>query len=169
MWETEASLSRTDSLTGAMNIRAFFEIVEYQIISLQRQSSPYTMAYIDIDNFKEVNDRYGHKKGDDLLKTIVRCFVGSLRKTDLVARMGGDEFIIFLPSTNQEAAKITMNKIMTNISMLSEPYFIHTTLSVGVVTCVKSEIDIHDIIIKADELMYDVKNSGKNNVYFAES
>jgi diguanylate cyclase (GGDEF)-like protein len=166
MWEAETVLSRTDQLTGVMNRRAFEEIVEYEILNLQRQNSPFSLAYLDLDNFKEVNDRYGHKKGDELLKAVVVCLKENLRRTDVVARMGGDEFTIFFPATEQSAVKLVMQKLMDQLRLLNERNNWPTTISIGVITSLDSNCDLETTISLADKLMYEVKNSGKNDVTY---
>lgn len=167
MWETEITLSRRDPLTGVMNIRAFTEVVGYEISSLQRQSSPFSIAYIDLDNFKAVNDRYGHKQGDELLKSVVNCLVKNLRGTDLIARMGGDEFSIFFPATSQEGSKVVMMRLRRCLLLLSESNGWPVTFSMGVLTCNEGDCSLDEIISTADLLMYEVKNAGKNDVRFA--
>lgn len=166
LWEKDKILSRTDPLTGVMNRRAFDEIVEYEIMSLQRQNSQFSLAYIDLDNFKEVNDRFGHKKGDELLKAIVVCFSKNLRRTDIIARMGGDEFVVFFPGTDHSAVKLVMQKLMVHLRLLSEENSWPITFSIGVVTSVDSDCDLEGIISLADKLMYEVKQSGKNNINY---
>ena len=166
MWEKETILSRTDQLTGVMNRRAFEEIVEYEILSLQRRKSPFSLAYLDLDNFKEVNDRYGHKKGDELLKAVVLCLKENLRRTDVVARMGGDEFTIFLPATDQGAIKLVMQKLLEQLRALNRNNNWPTTISIGVVTSVDSNCDLETTISLADRLMYEVKDNGKNDVSY---
>lgn len=166
LWEDETALSRTDQLTGVKNRRAFEEIVEYEILSLQRQNSPFSLAYLDLDNFKEVNDRYGHKKGDELLKAVVVCLRENLRRTDVVARIGGDEFTIFFPATEQSAVKHVMQKLMDQLRSLNERNNWPTTISIGVITCLDSNCDLETTISLADKLMYEVKNSGKNDVNY---
>lgn len=166
MWEAETVLSRTDQLTGVMNRRAFEEIVEYEILNLQRQNSPFSLAYLDLDNFKEVNDRYGHKKGDELLKAVVVCLKENLRRTDVVARIGGDEFTIFFPATEQSAVKLVMQKLMDQLRSLNERNNWPTTISIGVITSLDSNCALETTISLADKLMYEVKNSGKNDVTY---
>jgi len=163
MWEAETIIARTDQLTGVMNRRAFEEIVEYEIMSLQRQNSPFSLAYLDLDNFKEVNDSLGHKKGDELLKAMVSCLKENLRRTDVVARIGGDEFTIFFPATEQSAVKLVMQKIMEQLRLLNERNNWPTTISSGVITSLDSNCELETIIALADKLMYEVKNNGKNN------
>jgi diguanylate cyclase (GGDEF)-like protein len=168
MWEHESLQSRRDHLTGLMNSRAFIEIAKYEILRLQREGAAYSIGYIDLDNFKEINDRYGHNKGDELLKIIASCFLESLRKTDVVARIGGDEFTIFFPETNYEAAHVVINKVRDNLlKKLGEGNW-PTTFSMGVVTCAHSPCELDTIITIADDLMYEAKKAGKNSIRFAQ-
>lgn len=168
MWEIERTLSRRDPLTGVMNIRAFAEFAEYEILRLQRQCCPFSVAYLDLDNFKQVNDRYGHKKGDELLISVVTCLERNLRKTDVIARMGGDEFTILLPATNQEAARVVIQKVREDLHRLSEIDKWQSTFSMGVLTCSNGDCSLDEIISRADKLMYEVKGAGKNAVRYAE-
>lgn len=166
MWEKDNLLSRTDQLTGVMNRRAFEEIVEYEILSLQRQNAPFSLAYLDLDNFKEVNDRFGHKRGDELLKSVVACLREHLRRTDVVARLGGDEFTIFFPATDQPAVQCVMAKLKEQLQILSAENRWPITFSIGVITIVDSRYTLDEVITQADRLMYDVKRSGKNDVHY---
>jgi diguanylate cyclase (GGDEF)-like protein len=165
--ELESTLSRRDPLTGVMNQRAFSELVGYEIMRLQRESSPYSLVYLDVDNFKVVNDQFGHAKGDELLKAVASCLTDNLRKTDIVARMGGDEFTIFYPATGQEPAKVITQKIKEKLDALSEENDWPTSISMGVVTCTSGMCELEGIVTVADKLMYEVKNSGKNDVLYA--
>lgn len=165
--EMESTLSRTDPLTGVMNQRAFSELVGYEIMRLQRENSPYSLVYLDIDNFKVVNDRFGHAKGDELLKAVASCLTDNLRKTDIVSRMGGDEFTIFYPATGQEPAKVITEKIKEKLDALSKANDWPTTISMGVVTCTSGKCELDGIVTVADKLMYEVKNTGKNDVLYA--
>lgn len=166
MWAKENTLSRTDQLTGVMNRRGFDEIVEYEMLNLSRQKSPFSLAYLDLDNFKGVNDRFGHKRGDELLKAVVACLSENLRRTDVVARLGGDEFTVFFPATDQAAVKLVMLKVREQLLLLSEKSNWPTTFSIGVITCVDSKCDLEEIISRADKLMYAVKKSGKDAVLY---
>lgn len=167
LWINEKTLSRTDPLTGAKNLRAFTELVEYEMIRSQREEVPFSLAYLDLDNFKQVNDTCGHASGDTLLKSIVTNIVGNLRKTDVVGRLGGDEFAIFFPKTDQASVQVVMEKVDVELSRLMQSTTCPTTLSTGVVTCDGGVYDFEKLITFADQLMYDVKRAGKNNIYFA--
>jgi diguanylate cyclase (GGDEF)-like protein len=167
MWLNERTLSQEDPLTGVMNIRAFYKRVEYEILLLKRKGLPFSIAYLDLDNFKTVNDRYGHKRGDELLKSLAINTVENLRKTDVVARIGGDEFAIFLPATDHDAVKVVMEKARERLHALKESEQWETTFSIGVLTCTHGESELEELISLADSLMYEVKNNGKNNIRYA--
>jgi diguanylate cyclase (GGDEF)-like protein len=100
----EKILSRTDFLTGALNRRAFYEIATAEMLKTSRYHHPFTLVYIDIDNFKIVNDKNGYSAGDNLLCTVVRTIRENVRTTDSIARLRGDEFVVLLEA-NQEAAR----------------------------------------------------------------
>jgi diguanylate cyclase (GGDEF)-like protein len=167
LWENEKLLSRTDPLTGAKNLRAFTELVEYEMLRSEREELPFSLAYLDLDNFKQVNDSCGHNSGDELLKSIVANIVINLRKTDVVGRLGGDEFAIFFPETDQSSVKVVMQKLNSELSGLMQSNACPATLSTGVVTCRGGVYDFEKLISYADSLMYDVKRSGKNNICYA--
>lgn len=164
--ETEKSLSRVDYLTGALNLRAFREFVEYEIKLLQREFSPFSVAYIDVDNFKLVNDKYGHGTGDELLKSVASIIRSTLRRTDIIARVGGDEFVVFFPSTNQGEVKVAIKKIQENISLLSEKYKLPITISLGVITSLNAVHKLDLLLAESDKLMYEVKSDGKNHAHY---
>lgn len=164
--ESESTMSRTDPLTGVMNVRAFSELMEYEILRLKRESSSFSIAYFDVDNFKQVNDQHGHRKGDELLKSIVTSLTHNLRKTDVIARMGGDEFIIYFPLTDQEVVKIATQKVREEINLLLQINNWPTTISMGVVTCTSGDCDFDELVAVADKLMYEVKQGGKNDVRY---
>ena len=165
--EIERHRSMTDPLTGAMNPRGLSDLAQYEMLLSQRLGTPYTLAFLDIDDFKSVNDTYGHKKGDELLKSIITCISLHLRKTDIVTRMGGDEFSIFFPGTDHPAAKVISQKIRAELAAYSRSNDWSITVSMGVVTCSDGSCGLDEIMTVADNLMYQVKSTGKNNVAYA--
>jgi diguanylate cyclase (GGDEF)-like protein len=167
MLTNEKILARTDPLTGAKNLRAFSELVEYDMLRAQRDRSPFSLAYLDLDNFKQVNDICGHSAGDELLTAIVANIVANLRKTDVVGRLGGDEFAIFLPDTDQPSAQIVLLKVSHELTKLMIDAECPTTFSMGVLTCERGIHSLDMLINYADTLMYEVKHSGKNNIRYA--
>lgn len=167
LWENEKTLSRTDPLTGVKNLRAFAELVEHEILRSQREGHPFSLAYLDLDNFKSVNDRFGHSTGDALLTAVVHNMVKNLRRTDVVGRMGGDEFAIFFPETDQDAVRVVMEKVRHELDHLMEKSAWQTTFSVGVITCHSGVYDFNHLINTVDSLMYDVKRGGKNDIRYA--
>ncbi|HZV83089.1 MAG TPA: GGDEF domain-containing protein, partial [Geobacteraceae bacterium] len=126
-----------------------------------------SLAYLDLDNFKQINDTYGHAAGDALLKSIVGNIVGHLRRTDVVGRLGGDEFAIFFPATDQSLVQVVVQKVRNELTEMMKECTWPTTFSMGVVTCTGCIHDLEKLISYADMLMYEVKRAGKNDIRFA--
>jgi diguanylate cyclase (GGDEF)-like protein len=165
--EREKELARTDYLTGAANSRFFYDLLQMEIDRFQRYKRLFTLAYIDLDNFKTVNDRFGHLEGDRVLRTLVESAKKSLRKTDVVARLGGDEFALLLPETDLESARLVIAKI--HASLLKEMRRSHwpVTFSIGVLTCNAFPGTADELVKKTDELMYAVKCGGKDAIRYS--
>ncbi len=166
--EHERELARVDSLTGAVNARFFYELVQLEIERSQRYRHPFTLAYLDLDNFKAVNDRFGHSVGDKVLYTIVKHARDHLRKTDIVGRLGGDEFAILLPETDQAGAQASISKIQTSLLDEMSRNDWQVTFSIGVLTCLSKLQTSDELVKQADELMYSVKNNGKNGIRYSQ-
>ena len=162
--QREESLARTDYLTGVANKRSFTELTDFEIKRLARYGHIFSVAYIDIDNFKQVNDHYGHNAGDELLKTVADGIKNKIRETDLAARLGGDEFVVFLPETGSEDAEAVISKIIQGLSGEMEKNKWQVTFSIGLATFLKPPRTVEEIIAKADSLMYSAKTSGKNMI-----
>jgi diguanylate cyclase (GGDEF)-like protein len=165
--QRERELARLDYLTGAVNPRFFFQLAHVEIDRLQRYRHPFTLAYIDLDNFKTVNDRLGHATGDQVLRTVVSAVKKNIRRTDSVARLGGDEFALLLPETNQESACVVLSKIQEDILEEMRINNWPVTVSVGVLTCPVAPPSTDALVSMADDLMYSVKRDGKNGVKYS--
>jgi diguanylate cyclase (GGDEF)-like protein len=167
--EAEKILATTDPLTGAMNSRFFYEIVSAEIKRHARYLSPFTIVYFDIDDFKQVNDAYGHSVGDSLLKLTVKTLNDNLRATDSIARLGGDEFSILLPETGFEQSASILEKISSVLLNASQSENYYVTFSIGATTVTKNAtVTVDEVIRLSDELMYWVKNNGKNGISHRE-
>lgn len=162
--EHERTLSRTDSLTGAMNRRAFYEAFAKELLRAQRYERSLTIAYIDLDNFKAVNDRFGHSAGDTLLRTVIATIESAIRGTDTVARLGGDEFALLLPDTDSTGAKKVLTQIHDHLQQEMDRHGWPVTFSVGAITCLAPSTPIEAILGDVDRVMYRIKKTGKNAV-----
>ena len=161
------ALSLVDFLTGALNSRAFYNILENEHRKSSRYERPMTLVYIGLDHFKRVNDRFGHTVGDTVLLKVARTMMKCLRATDHVARLGGDEFIVLLPETDREAAKNVVPKIGERLTIEMEDNGWPITLSVAVVTFARVPSSAREMIKMAEKLMRVVKKGGKNAVRYA--
>jgi diguanylate cyclase (GGDEF)-like protein len=163
----ESELARTDYLTGAVNLRYFYELAQLEIDRLQRYGHPFTLAYIDLDGFKTINDQFGHTTGDLVLQRIVGTIKKHMRKTDVCARLGGDEFALILPETDQECASPAISKIQGELLEEMRQNQWPVTFSIGALTCQVAPLTTDELVKMADGLMYKVKRDGKNGVNYA--
>jgi diguanylate cyclase (GGDEF)-like protein len=160
----ETSSARIDPLTGIANRRQFYELAQLQIARTDRHGEPFTIAYIDIDGFKAVNDQLGHASGDELLSLAANSIQANLRALDVVARMGGDEFAILLTRTEQRSAEEALLRLRSLLSGLARDRQWPVTFSIGAATFIRSPASIDEMIRTADDLMYAAKRSGKGLV-----
>lgn len=153
-----------DSMTHLYNRRSFYEIAKNILQLSQRNFEDLYIIMFDIDNFKKINDTYGHDVGDKVIITLSETLLKCIRKSDISARWGGEEFLVLLPKTNEKGALITAEKIRSTIESLVVKD-VHFTVSVGVASFDHTQDShIDDAIKKADEALYEAKGSGKNKV-----
>jgi diguanylate cyclase (GGDEF)-like protein len=162
--KAEKRLSRTDSSVDIFNMRYFYEVANDELERQYRHKHVFSVAYMDLDNFKNVNDVYGHVVGNRALNVIAHLIRDTLRKIDKPARFGGDEFVILFPETNQNAARAIVNRLRNNLMVSMRENNWPVTFSIGVVTFVNLPGTVEDVVKIADTCMYKVKNSGKNNI-----
>ena len=164
--ERDRELARTDALTGVANGRYFMELADREINRANRYRHPFTVAFIDLDNFKAVNDRYGHSAGDTLLYLVADTIQKNVRVTDIVARLGGDEFVILLPETGPAPAQAITQKIQRINSDAIRKNDWPVTFSMGVATFIRPPSSVDEMLKISDDLMYAAKKNGKNTIQF---
>ena len=168
--EQVSELVREDQLTGALNRRGLDDVLDREIKRADRQQTPVSIALLDIDNFKQLNDSLGHQTGDQALVHLIQVIKNALRPTDEVARYGGEEFLIILIDTNLEEAMTTVVRLQRE---LTKSLFLHNnnrqliTFSAGVALHTSGE-DPESTIGRADGAMYKAKRAGKNRVFAAD-
>ena len=160
----ERTLSRVDYLTGAMNWRSFYESASMEIERCNRYGCNFSMAYIDIDNFKDLNDRCGHTIGDNVLRAIANTVKMNIRKVDIVARLGGDEFVILSPETTDKVASAAIKKIKNALEQHKYLKKFSITVSIGILICKACPPSVDRMTTLADSLMYSAKKRGKNEI-----
>jgi diguanylate cyclase (GGDEF)-like protein len=158
--ERERALSRTDSLTGLLNGRGFYEAAAAELARSTRYRHPLTVACIGLDGFKAVNDRLGHARGDALLVAAARALRRACRSTDLVARMGGDEFVVLLPETGRESAQAALEKLRDRVKDASLDAGAKVTASIGAVSFPRAPLDVEALVHEADRAMDAAKSAG---------
>jgi len=164
-----SELVREDQLTGSLNRRGLDDVFDRESARADRRGTPLCIALLDLDDFKRLNDTYGHQAGDGALKHLVKIVKGTLRSMDVIARYGGEEFLILLPETTVDAASQTMTRVQRE---LTKHFFLHDnekvliTFSAGVALREPNE-DQAALVKRADKAMYEAKKTGKNRVVVA--
>jgi diguanylate cyclase len=165
-----SELVREDQLTGSLNRRGLDDVFERETARSDRRGTPLCIALLDLDNFKRLNDTYGHLAGDNALRHLVKVVKDTLRSMDVIARFGGEEFLILLPETSVDAATSAMVRVQRE---LTKHFFLHDnekmliTFSCGVALRHQSE-EQASLMARADRAMYQAKRSGKNRVVVAD-
>ncbi|WP_145518415.1 sensor domain-containing diguanylate cyclase [Yersinia mollaretii] len=159
--DIKKSLSETDVLTSAANRYLLEKVLKHEYNRAKRFCQPLSLLSLDLDNFKFINDKYGHSVGDLTLTHIVDVIRNNIREIDVLGRWGGDEFMIVLPNTQLVEAKSIAEKIRQLIEMMPVDGNIHVTMSLGVVELAQNEAQ-EQLLIRADKMLYNAKAAGKN-------
>lgn len=159
LYERERHLSRLDPLTRIENRRAFFESAARAKSSSERQGVPLSIAYVDVDGFKHLNDRFGHRTGDRILSATADAIRKALRPTDVVARLGGDEFAILLPATDREAAALVLSRVHFELDRAMQEHGWPVTFSIGIESFSSPFASVAKMLQAADAAMYAAKRS----------
>jgi diguanylate cyclase (GGDEF)-like protein len=162
----EQQAARTDPLTGIANRREFLEAAELELARTRRHLRPLTVAYLDLDEFKNVNDRFGHEAGDAVLVTVATTLREATRAVDGVARLGGDEFGLLLPETDGPTAEALVGRLKATLADAVQERGWPVTASIGVATFHRAPRSVDEMINRADELMYQATRAGKGGVRF---
>ncbi len=166
--EREKALSHSDALTGAVNRAFLFRLLQMEVVRLARYKRTFTLIYIDLNNFRAVNERLGSEVADQVLIRVVNCVHSHLRVTDTVARVEGDEFAILLPETSREASEVVTAKINRVLQDAMHEQSWPVTFSISALSCTRPPKSVDDILLKSDDLMHQSKQGGTNNILHAE-
>ena len=166
--------SEIDLLTGIFNRASFMEHLQYLTYEADRSFSKIALIFLDLDDFKSINDTYGHKAGDAVLKIVVKRIRNSLRQSDLLGRYAGDEFVVALKNiSNKEVAESITTKLLYTLSQPilledqnDQTHEIYITMSIGIALYPDDTKDIDELISKADSVMYEIKSKNKNGYKF---
>jgi diguanylate cyclase (GGDEF)-like protein len=164
--DRERCTARRDMLTGVDNRLAFEEKAEAAVIRAKRKKTPLTMAFIDCDDFKTVNDTLGHEAGDELLRVIGQTLSLNVRPEDIVARLGGDEFAVVFRDCKSQCPHLAIRRLRRILSQELKRHGWNVTLSIGVATFKSVSGSYRDILRAADKLQYSAKATGKNAVLY---
>lgn len=157
----------TDVLTGLLNRRAAEARLQEELARARRHNEGYAVALVDIDHFKRVNDRYGHAVGDQVLKAVARRLETELREDDWLARWGGEEFLVFLRSADQQEAVYVVQRLMGHVKaqpVMTDAGAVAVTLSAGIGLPGREDEDIHAAVELADSSLYQAKSNGRDRV-----
>jgi diguanylate cyclase (GGDEF)-like protein len=163
----ERRLASTDPLTGSANARTFYEAASIEAERAVRAGRPLTLAYLDLDDFKQLNDRLGHAAGDEALRELVRTVHVNLRGADLLARLGGDEFALLLPETEAEGAIALLRRLQVLLEREMARKGWPMTTSVGAITFLCPGGDVDRMVQRVDAMMYRAKREGKGRLEHA--
>lgn len=161
------NLANLDPLTGVWNSRAYYALSDKLFRLARRNGSMCATLFIDVDHFKSINDRFGHEVGDRVLQTVSECLAKNIRKSDLLGRIGGEEFVVFLPDTDKAGATELAEKLRDAVQQLpaySTESDTTVSVSIGVAQSSPEDIDTSTMQHRADQAMYVAKRNGRNRV-----
>ncbi len=167
MYTQTKELSITDALTGLHNRRHFENTADREFLRAARYKNPLTFAIVDIDYFKKINDTYGHLCGDKILKEVAFLINDSFRKTDMVFRYGGEEFVIILTETDEQGARIPLERLRKNVEnndFVFKTQKLRVTVSIGYSSDVEHAEDATELFEFADNALYKAKENGRNQI-----
>lgn len=162
-------LSEKDTLTDIYNRRFVKDIFPKLTALSERKHEKVSISVIDVDNFKEINDKYGHKQGDQVLQMISQSLLYSARKSDVVVRWGGDEFIVIAPGTDQTGSEIMVKRFEASIQEKSKELHIEISVSIGTSIYPDDSLHLEQLIETADKNMYKVKSGKKRDGVFKDT
>lgn len=163
---SQAALARLvtqDALTAVLNARAFAERLGQELDRNRRYPRPLALLYMDLDNFKIINDTHGHQTGDAVLRLVADAMRSSVRTADVVGRLGGDEFAVLMPETDAQLANEVAKRLVASLRTVFKGTP-NVTASIGVVACTATDASTDDLLGRADQAMYDAKKMGKDRV-----
>jgi diguanylate cyclase (GGDEF)-like protein len=163
----ERALASTDPLTGVANRRAFIGWIAHEHARAQRYRHSFAIAYLDLDHFKLVNDRFGHAVGDHVLRLAAQTMRDSLRAADTLGRLGGDEFGVLMPEINATQAEAVLRRVQQNLQRTMQAHGYPVTVSIGVAAFATPPATIDELLKTADVLLYLAKTNGKNTIQYA--
>lgn len=162
-------MSQIDELTGLLNMRAFNTILEKEIAAAARYNTPYTVLMIDVDELKQINDHFGHSAGSRMVRTVGSSLKNCVRNSDVLARYGGDEFVVLMPQTSTENALVAAERIraaIDNTSFDMNGNRVAATVSIGIASYPDGVAEAEAVLDKADVALYKSKHSGRNRVTY---
>lgn len=165
-------LASRDPLTEVLNARAYYAACDQSIHQSQRSQQPFSVLFVDLDHFKSINDNHGHAVGDEVLRLVARTLGDHLRRSDLLGRIGGEEFSVFLPGTDLNGARQVaeqLRKAIESHPLTAGDRPLQVTASIGVAVCSQKEHSMQAIQQRADEAMYKAKQAGRNRVATIEA
>jgi diguanylate cyclase (GGDEF)-like protein len=163
---SQAQLARLviqDQLTNVLNARAFADRLTQELDRNRRYPRPLTLMYMDLDNFKVINDTHGHQTGDAVLRLVADAMRSSVRQADVVGRLGGDEFAVLMPETDAPLADAAAKRLVAGLRNVFKGTP-NVTASIGVVSCTATDANTDELLRRADQAMYDAKKLGKDRV-----